>query len=160
MRRALGFILPVVVCAGCFSFGNRQPDAAGAADAGAPTGDRDRTLEYWGKLRGVMGERTKSDNLRALTNIVQKQVDVVRNQPTEGVDAELVAAAEALAKSQEKVVELAEIADFRFEALRVPQVAKEFARANQQAGAATARLKALRAKLSARYGVNFPPLDG
>jgi hypothetical protein len=157
MRRTLGLILPVVVCAGCFSFGKRQGDVA---EAGPPSGDRERTLEYWGKLRGVIGERSKSDSLQALTNIVQKQVDMVRNEPTEAVDTELVAAAEALAKSQEKVIELAAIADYRFEALRVPQVAKEFAQANQQASAATARLKSLRAKLSARYGVNFPPLDG
>jgi hypothetical protein len=161
MRRTLGFILPIIVSvagAGCFLSGNRQP---AVADAGPPTGERDRTLEYWRKLRAVMGERTKADDLRSLTKIVEKQVDVVHNESIEGVDLELVAAAQALAKSQGKVIEVAEIADYRMEGLRAsPPAAKQFAQANQEASAAINRLKALRAKLSARYGVNFPPLDG
>ena len=96
MRRTLGFILPILVAvAGCFFNGSRQSDIA---DVGPATGDKDRTLEYWGKLRGVVGLQTKSDDLRALTNMVQKQVDLVRDQSTEGVDTELVAAAQKHAR--------------------------------------------------------------
>lgn len=159
MRRALGFVLPILVAVtGCFFMGSRQPDVV---DAGPATGDKDRTLEYWGKLRGVVGVQTKSDDLRALTSVIQKQVDFVRDQSTEGVDAELVAAAQALAKGQEKVIQMSEIADFRMEGLRISKaVSNEFWQANQQASAATTRLKALRAKLAARYGVAFSPLDG
>src|SRR5262245_11218025 len=158
MRRTLGFILPLLVTTGCFLTGNRQPDAV---DAGPPLGERDKTLEYWGKLRGVMGERSKSDELRALTKIVQKQVDVIHNEPTEGVDTELVAAAAALAKAQEKVIEVAEIANYQLAGLRAsPPAAKQFVEANQQAAAAAARVKALRAKLAARYGIAFPATEG
>ncbi len=159
MRRAPGFVLPLLVAlTGCFFTGSRHADIA---DVGPATGDKDRTLEYWGKLRGVVGVQTKSDDLRALTSVVQKQVDFVRDQSTDGVDTELVAAAQALAKGQEKVIQMSEIADFRMEGLRASQVvAKEFWQANQQASAATNRLKALRAKLAARYGVAFTPLDG
>ena len=159
MRRTLGFILPVVVggLVGCFGTGERQP----AADAGPPAGDKDRTLEYWGKLREAMTPRAKADGLRALTGEVRRQVEAVRNQPVAGVDSELLAAAEELARCQEKVIELAEIADFQIAGLQSsPQMKQAFGEANRQASAATARLKALRAKLSTRYGVSFPVLDG
>jgi hypothetical protein len=161
MRRTLGFILPVLVSVagiGCFLTGNKQPSVT---EAGPPTGDRDHTLAYWGKLRGVLAERTKSDDLRSLTRMIQKQVDMVHNEPIEGVDLELVAVAQALARNQEKVIQQAELADYRMEGLRSsPDAAKQFSQANQQASAMTTRLKELRAKLAARYGVAFPPLDG
>jgi len=159
MRRTLGFFLPVLAgsLVGCFWMGGRQPDTA----AGAPAADKDRTLEYWGKLRGVMAQQARSSELRDLTNVVRRQVDAVRTQTPEGVDAELLAAAEAFAKCQEKVIELAEVADFEIVGLQSsPQMKQAFGEANRQAAAATARLKALRSKLSARYGITFPPLDG
>jgi hypothetical protein len=152
MRRALGFILPVIVAAGCVSGGLFAP----AEDPGPPNGDPDRTLDYWNGVRGVMTQRTNSDDLRALANLVQRQSETIRSLPTDGVDPELVAAADAVAKCQEKVIELAEIADFQLAALRTsPAVARQFAQANQQASAATGRLARLRSRLSARYGVEF-----
>lgn len=155
MRRALACMIPFVFAAtGCLwsgPFGSFE-------DVGPPNGDPDRTLAYWGKLHNVMSMRTKSDDLRALTNIVQKQIDVVREASTEGVDPELVGAAEALAKCQEKVIEVAEIADFQMAGLRAsPVAAKEFTLANQQAGAAAARLARLGGRLSARYKATFVP---
>jgi hypothetical protein len=158
MRRTLGFLLPILVGGlGCFFTGGRQPDTA----AGAPAGDKDRTLEYWGKLRGAMVQQPRSSELRELTNVVRRQVSVVRTQTPDGVDPELLAAAAAFAKSQEKVIELAEVADFQIVGLQSsPQMKQAFGDANRQAVAATARLKALRSRLSARYGVTFPPLDG
>jgi hypothetical protein len=153
MRRALGLILPILVAAsGCLSSGPFAP----TVDPGPPNGNQERTLEYWGKLRGALSQRSKSDDLRALTNVVQKQIDVIHSLPTDGVDPELVAAAQALAKCQETVIELAEIADFQLAGIRAtPAVAKQFIQANQQAGAARARLAQLHSRLSARYGVAF-----
>ena len=157
MRRALGFILPILLAAtGCVSGRLFAP----FVDAGPPNGDKDRTLEYWGKLRGVLSHRSQSDDLRALTNLVQRQVDVIHSMPTDGVDPELVSAAQALAKCQEKVIEMAEIADFQMAGIRAaPAVAKEFVQSNQQAGAARARLTQLHSRLSARYGVAFVPFE-
>lgn len=156
MRRALGFILPVLVIAGCTSSGPFAP----VEDPGTPNGDKDRTLEYWNGLRGVMSQRTKSDDLRALANLVQRQSDTINGLSSEGVDPELVQAAVAVAKCQEKVIELAEIADFQLAGLRTsPAVAKQFAQANQNASAAAAHLAQLHARLSARYGITFGPFE-
>lgn len=158
MRRTLGFIMPVLVAAavGCVSGG---PFAA-REDAGPPNGDKDRTLDYWNGLRGVMSQRTKSDELRALTSLVQRQSETIRGLPTEGVDPELVSAASALAKCQDKVIEMAEVADFQLAGLRAsPVLAKEFAQANQQASASAARLAQLHTRLSARYGVAFTAFE-
>jgi hypothetical protein len=157
MRRTLGFILPIVfAAAGCVSGGPFAP----YEDPGPPNGDKDRTLNYWNGLRGVMSQRTKSDDLRALANLVQRQSETIRGLPPEGVDPELVSTAVAVAKCQEKVIELAEIADFELAGLRAsPVVAKQFAEANQQASAAAARLAQLHARLSARYGVAFAAFE-
>ena len=62
MRRALGLLLPVIVASvGCIS---SLPFTA-KEDAGPPNGDKDRTLAYWNGLHGAMGQRWKSDDLRA-----------------------------------------------------------------------------------------------
>ena len=157
MRRTLGMILPILLTAtGCVSGGLFAP----FVDSGPPNGDKDRTLEYWGKLRGVLSQRSQSDDLRALTNLVQKQVDVINALPTDGVDPELLSAAQALAKCQEKVIEMAEIADFQMAGIRAaPAVAKQFVQSNQQAGAARAQLAQLHSRLSSRYGAAFAPFE-
>jgi hypothetical protein len=157
MRWSLGLILPVLLSAvGCLSGGPFAP----AVDAGPPNGDTSRTLAYWNGLRGVMSQRSKSDELRALTSVIQRQSETIRNMPTEGVDPELVSAASAVAKCQDKVIEMAEVADFQLAGLRAsPILAKEFAQANQQASATAARLAQLHARLSARYGVAFASFE-
>ena len=77
------------------------------------------------------------------------------------LDPELVAAAQALAKCQDRVIEMAEIADFQMAGLRAaPAVAKEFVQSNQQAGAAASRVRSLHKRLSARYGVAFAAIEG
>ena len=153
MRRALGLLLPVIVASvGCIS---SLPFTA-KEDAGPPNGDKDRTLAYWNGLRGAMSQRSKSDDLRALTNIVRKQAETIRAMSAEGVDPELVAAANAVAKCQDKVIELAEVAAFQMTALRgSPIMAKQFAEANRESSAAVERLAQLRGRMSARYGVSF-----
>jgi len=157
MRRTLGFLLPVLVIAsGCLSGG----PLALREDAGPANGDADRTLNYWNGLRGVMSQRSKSDDLRALTKLVLQQSETIRALPTQGVDPELVEAANAVAKCQDKVIEMAEIADFQLAGLRgSPVMAKEFAQANQQASAAVARLAQLHSRLSTRYKVSFTAFE-
>lgn len=156
MRRALGFILPVIVAAGCVSGG----PFATVEDPGPPNGDKDRTLDYWNGVRGAMSQRTNSDDLRALANLVQRQSETIRGLPTDGVDPELVAAAGTVAKCQEKVIELAEVADFQLANLRAsPAVARQFAQANQQASAAAIRVAQLHSRLSARYGATFAAFE-
>jgi hypothetical protein len=156
MRRAIGFIMPILLSAGCTSGGPFAP----VEDPGPPNGDKDRTLEYWHGLRGVMSQRATSDDLRALANLIRQQSDTISGLPPDEVDPELVQAAVAVAKCQEKVIELAEIADFQMAALRVsPALAGQFARANQEASAAGKRLAALHARLSARYGTTFAPFE-
>jgi hypothetical protein len=156
MRGALGFILPVLLATGCVWSG----PFTHVEDPGPPNGDPDRTHEYWNGLRGVMSQRTTSDDLRALANLVQRQSETIRTLPDGGVDPELVDAARAVATCQERVIELAEIADFQLTALRTsPALAKQFAQANQQASAAAARLAKLNVCLSARYGVEFAAFE-
>jgi hypothetical protein len=127
-------------------------------DPGPPNGDKERTLAYWNGLRGAFAQRSKSDELRALTSLVRRQSETIRNLPSEGVDPELLSAANAVAACQDKVIEMAEVADFQLNALRAsPVLAKEFAQANQQASAAAARLAQLHARLSSHYGITFEP---
>jgi hypothetical protein len=107
-----------------------------------------------------MSQRATSDDLRALASLVRQQSDTISGLPQEGVDPELLQAAAAVAKCQEKVIEMAEIADFQMAALRVsPALAGQFAKANQEASAAGKRLAGLHARLSARYGVSFVPFE-
>jgi hypothetical protein len=156
MRWAVGFIVPVLLAAGCTSTG----PFASVEDPGPPNGDKDRTLEYWNGLRGGMSQRSNSDDLRALANLVRRQAETIRSLSPERVDPELVEAAEAVAKCQERVIELAEIANFQLAGLRAsPAPAREFAQANQRASAAATRLAQLHARLSARYGTTFSPFE-
>ena len=74
---------------------------------------------------------------------------MIRGMSAEGVDPELVAAAHAVAKCQDKVIELAEVADFQMAGLRAsPTMAKQFAEANRESSAAAARLAELRGRMS------------
>jgi len=155
MRRALSFILPVLLAAGCVSGGTLAPEEE---DPGPPKGETERTLEYWNGLHGVMSQRTSSHDLRALANLVQRQSETIRGLPGDSVDPELVEAATAVAACQERVIELAQIADYQLTALRTsPTLAKQFALANQEASAAAGRLAKLHERMSARYGVEFAP---
>ena len=156
MRGAFGFILPVLLATGCVW----SSPFAHVEDPGPPSGDPDRTLEYWNGLSGVMSLRSTSDDLRALANLVQRQSETIRSLPDDGVDPELVDAARAVATCQEKVIELAEIADFQLTALRTsPALAKQFAQANQQASAAAARLAKMHSLMSARYSVEYAAFE-
>lgn len=163
MRRTLGLVLLmgfVGMMVGCFTTGSEQPETA--ATAGPPTGDREHTLEYWGKVRDILRQKmTSSDmNLKQVAGIVRQQADTLRKLPVDGVDKDLFVAALAIAQSQEKMLAAADAAGYTPAALRAdPELKKTYSDAGQQVTAAIARLKALHAKLSVRYGVTFPPIE-
>jgi hypothetical protein len=161
MRRTLGFVLLAVLGAsflGCFSTGNQEQ--AETTAAGVPGGDKERTQAYWGQLRPILLQKSTSSDLRVLTKVVQTQVNAIRELPRDGVEPELLAEIDALLRYQDKVIEAAEVADFQFASLRSsPDLRKQFSDASQQAIAATARVKALRGKLAARYRAEFPSLE-
>ena len=160
MSRSLGLVWSAVLAGlvGCFSLNAPKPDVA---DAGLPLGDKALTLAYWENLRAATLARSKGNDMREVARLVRGQVKVIRTQPQDGVDPDLVAAAEAMAGHQEKMLTAAETAGYNAVALRAsPDLVQQYADAAAAAVAASNRLKGLRTKLSARYGVSFPPLDG
>ncbi|HEV3436325.1 MAG TPA: hypothetical protein VG122_03135 [Gemmata sp.] len=164
MRRTLGLALLttfVGTIIGCFSTGNEQPEPI-ATNVGTPTGDKEHTLEYWGKVREVMRQKTPTPemNMRQVATIVRQEADTLRKLPVDGVDRDLFVAALAVAQSQEKMLAAADTASYNPKALREdPELKKTYTEAGQQTTAAIARLKALHTLLSARYGVPFPPIE-
>jgi hypothetical protein len=163
MRRTLGLALLagfVGTIIGCFSTGTQRPEPV--TNVGPPTGDKEHTLEYWGQVREVMRQKTTSPdmNMRQVATLVRHQADTLRKLPLEEVDKELFVAALSVAQSQEKMLTAAEAANFNPASLRADtELRKTYSEAGQQIDAAIARLKALHTKLSARYGVTFPPID-
>ena len=161
MRRTLGLVLLVGIAAplvGCFTTEPQPPEPITAV--GPPVGEKNHTLEYWGKVRDVMQLKSTSPEMRQVAAVVQRQADTVRKLQTDDVDHDLYVAALAVAQSQEKLLKAAEAAGYSPAALRAdPDLKKSYSSACQQIAAATAYLKALQPKLSARYGVPFPPIE-
>lgn len=160
MRRTLGLVLLASVIGttlGCFTT-DKKPEPVGPV--GPPTGDKEHTLEYWGKMREVMRLKTASSDMKQVAAIVQRQADAVRQLPINGVDKELYVAALAVSQSQDKELKAAAAAGYSPSTLRAdPELRKSYAEAGQQVAAGVARLKALAPTLSARYGAPFPPIE-
>jgi hypothetical protein len=161
MRRTLGLILLAGIIAplvGCFT-GKPLP-AEPVAGVGPPTGEKNHTLEYWGKVREVMQLKSTSSDMRQVAAVVQRQADTVRKLQTDDVDHDLYVAALSVAQSQDKLLKAADAAGYSPAALRAdPDLKKSYSSACQQIAAATAYLKSLQPKLSARYGIPFPPIE-
>ena len=118
------------------------------------------TAAYWKQLRTISQERSKSDDMRVLADAINKQMTAIRALPSEGVDAELVRHAEAVAACHERMLAVVETAGYAVAALKQSsETRRSFMEAGRQTGEAQARLKALRPSLAARYGTDFPPLD-
>ncbi len=161
MRRTLGLLSLAAAlgsAAACFTTGPQSPEVGAPGPA---TGDKDHTLEYWGKVREVLQLRTETQaDLRRVSALVRKQADTIRRLPVDGVDTELVIAANAVAQSQEKQLKTADAADYSAKTIRLdPDLKREYVSAGQQTTSALANLKDLAAKLSARYRVSFPPIE-
>lgn len=115
---------------------------------------------YWKQLREITLTQSKSDDMAILADVIRKQADGIRRLSTEGVDAELVQSAEAVAACHEKLLVVVDQAAYTVTALKAsPELRKQFMEAGRQTGEAQARLKALRPKLSARYMTDLPHLD-
>lgn len=118
------------------------------------------TVKYWASLREIHMTRTNADDISTVAEAVRKQMTATRDLPTDGVDAELVASAGAVANCQERLLAVAEDAGYSSAYLRKsPPLMKAFSDAGRQTGEAQLRLKALRPRLAARYATDFPPLD-
>ena len=118
------------------------------------------TAAYWKQVREISLARSKSDDMRELAEAVRKQMDGIRAIPSEGVDAELVTHAEAVAACHERLLTVVETAGYAVAGLKQSSEARRsFMEAGRQTGEAQVRLKGLRPTLAARYGTDFPPLD-
>ncbi|HEV3386487.1 MAG TPA: hypothetical protein VG097_16810 [Gemmata sp.] len=162
MRRTLVLVLIVGftgTIVGCFDMGAKQTESA--ANVGPATGDKEHTLEYWGKVREVMSQKAaRTDNMQQVAVMVRRQADTVRKLQLDGVDHDLYVAALAVAQYQDKVLKAADLASYNPASLRAdPELSKEYLDASQHVAAAMEALKALRGKLSVRYGVQFPQID-
>jgi hypothetical protein len=161
MRRTLGLALLMGLFGsliGCFTSGSQPPVTV--ASVGPPTGDKEHTLEYWGKVREAMRLQTTSPDMRQVAAVVRQEADMVRQLPVDGVDLDLVVAANAVAQCQEKMLAAASTANYNRALLRAdPDLQHAYSEALQQTSAAITRLKALHSKLSARYGVTFAPIE-
>lgn len=160
MRRTLGIVLFVGfvgTIAGCFNTPSK-PEVP--SNVGPPTGDKEHTLEYWGKVREVMLLKTTSSEMRQVASVVQRQTDSVRRLQIDGVDHDLYVAALAVAQYQDKLLKAAEDAGYNRDSLvKDPILRKTYTDACQQIAAAVARLKALQPVLTTRYGVPFAPIE-
>jgi hypothetical protein len=122
---------------------------------GAP---RTPTHAYWRQANAALAQKPAGGDMRALVQLVRTQSETLRALPSEGVDAELVAAVDEVIKSEERVIEIAEMFGSDATRLKTAQgMAVVFADANRQASEAKSRLKAMRSLLNARYGGGFAP---
>jgi hypothetical protein len=160
MRRTLGLVFLtafVGTIIGCFTKENKQPEPV---VSGRPPGDKEHTLEYWGKVREVMRQKTGSNDMQVVATMVRQQAETVRRLPIDGVDYELCVAACAVAQYQEKMLKAAQAASYNPASLRTdPALKKTYMDACQQIATAMVDLKALHTRLTARYGVTFPPIE-
>jgi len=162
MRRALALLLCsgfISTTIGCFLPTSQKPEPP--PNAGPQTGDKEHTLEYWGKVREVMRQKSgPSDNLQQVASLVRRQADTVRRLSIDGVDRELYETANTIAHYQEKQLKAADTASYNAASLRAdPDLSKTYMDAGQHVTAAIEALKTLRSKLSARYGIPFPAVE-
>jgi hypothetical protein len=140
----------LALAAGCFTLGNLQKDA------GPP---RTQTHAYWRKAGEILARQPAAQNMPGMLRLVGEQTAALRELPTEGVDAELVAAVQDLVKCEQEVLGRAELADYNEEILRQSrEMATLFADANKKAAESKRRLRAMREALNARYDGGFAPM--
>jgi len=162
IRRTLGLLIFVGfigTVSGCFDLGPKQPEIP--ANPGPASGDKEHTLDYWGKVREVMSQKaTRTDTMQQVAVMLRRQADTIRRLPIDGVDRELYETANTVAHYQEKQLKAADAASYNAASLRAdPELSNTYKDAGMHLTAAVEALKALRGKLSARYGVQFPPIE-
>ena len=157
--RVITLVLGVLCASGLFgcvlTSNEMSPDVS--------TSNREAALAtgmYWKQLREISMAQSKSDDMAVLADVIRKQMEGIRKLPPEGVDAELVQHAEAVAACHERLLAVVDQAAYTVAGLKAsPELRKQFMEAGRQTGEAQARLKALRPKLSAKYMTDLPHLD-
>jgi hypothetical protein len=151
-----GFILralPVLLLActaGCF---------LSKGELANPTAARTPTHTYWHKADEILSREPAGSDLKTLVQLVREQTNALRELPTEGVDADLVAAVSEVIENEEEVIRRAEMAGEDAEILRrSQQMAVVFADANRKATESKKKLKALRGLMNDRHGGGFSPM--
>jgi hypothetical protein len=125
--------------------------AAGPADA-------QRTLAYWNRVREV-ARRKPPEDLKAALAEFKRSAAEIRALPAVGVDHELLAHAEGVARHLDRFATLGQFVDGHPREARQAGMKQPLVEAWGRGGDATSRLKGLRAKLSSRYGIEFPPVE-
>lgn len=142
----------VVFAGGCFlNQGVRTSEA----------GPRSPTHVYWQKAGEVLAQKPAGQDMPSMIKLVRTQTDALRELPTEGVDADLVAAVGAVIKSEDEVLRQADMVDSDPARLKASkQLAQLFANANRAAAEAKKQLKALQPALNQRHGGGFAAIGG
>lgn len=142
----------LALATGCFSLGNLLQTRATPAT---------ETHLYWQKAGEILSRKPATQDMQGMLRLVREQAGALRELPTEGVDAELVAAVQDVVKCEEDVLQCAEMADGSEEVLRQSRaMAKLFADANKKAAESKKHMRALRDALNERHGGGFAPLAG
>ena len=150
--RAVPVCFAVVAC-GCFLTQKAPAPATGEP----PT----VTHAYWRQVGATFAQKPVGNDLPAMVRLVRSQTEALRALPTEGVDAELVAAVEQVIKCEDEVLRRADMVNNDPGALRRnEQMARVFADANRAAADAKKRVRALQPALDAGYGGGFAPMGG
>ena len=150
--RAVPVCFAVLAC-GCFlaKMGTPNPYRNPAAEP---------TRHYWNQVGATLTQKPAGTDLPALVAFVRTQTEALRALPTEGVDAELVAAVEAVIKAEDEVLRRADMVSDVTVLKENKSMAQVFADANRAATDAKKRVKALRPALNDRYVNGFSPLGG
>jgi hypothetical protein len=128
------------------------------ASATGGVGDVQRTLAYWNRVREI-ARRKSSEEIKTALNECKRSAEEIRNLQAVGVDPELLAYAENLARHLDRLAALGQFANEHPREARSAGMVQPLMDEWDRTGDATSRLKGLRAKLSSRYGTEFPPIE-
>ena len=144
----------IVFAVGCF-FTNSSV-APKIAESGATA-----THTYWQGVNSAVSQKPAGQDLTGMLAAVRSQTDALRDLPTDGVDAALVAAVADVIRCEEEVLRIADVTGGDVTLLRASkEMAGLFQAANKKAAGAKQRLRALREPLNDRHGGGFAPLAG
>lgn len=117
-----------------------------------------RTLAYWNSIREI-AERKPASDLKTSLKEYKKAAAEIRKLPAVGVDGELLAAAENVARGLDRFAELGGFVTENARQARQMGIERTVYEVGTRANEATSQLRGLRAKLSSRYGTEFPPIE-
>jgi hypothetical protein len=158
-------IVSVVFLGGCVSTPkppilppvDTTPPESEFASAGG-VADAQRTLAYWNQVREI-ARRKPSEDLKTALSEFKRSAGEIRNLPAVGVDPELLAHAENVARHLDRFAVLGQFVDEHPREARKAGMAQPLLDAWGRVSDANSRLKGLRAKLSSRYGTEFPSVE-